>query len=170
MKKNTLIGIILLIFIWWIISFITNNNLLIPFPQNVFLEMLNLLGETTFYLDLLNTFLKIIMGFFISMIIGIPIGFISGLSKTFFEIFRPFLMIIQSSPVVSYIAIAMLWFGIGFYTPVFVAFMVIFPIIVLNISEGIASTDKKLLEMAKVFKVSKKNIFLKIYIPSLLPF
>lgn len=148
----------------------TNNPLLIPFPQNVFMEMIKLFGESSFYADLGNTILKIIFGFFISILIGIPIGILSGLSNVFFEIFRPFLMIIQSSPVVSYIAIAMLWFGIGFYTPVFVAFMVIFPVIVLNISEGIKSTDKKLLEMAKVFKLDKKKILLKIYFPSLIPF
>lgn len=170
MKKNTAIGLILILVIWWIIANSTNNQLLIPFPQKVFLEMVKLFKDSNFYGDLLNTFLKIIAGFFISILIGIPIGIISGLSKAFFEIFRPFLMLIQSSPVVSYIAIAMLWFGIGFYTPVFVAFMVIFPVVVLNISEGIRSTDEKLLEMAKVFNVEKKNILLKIYFPSLIPF
>ncbi|WGS65626.1 ATP-binding cassette domain-containing protein [Marinitoga aeolica] len=170
MKKNTAIGLILILLVWWIIAVLNNNQLLIPFPQKVFLEMVKLFKDLNFYGDLLNTFLKIIVGFFISVFIGIPIGIISGLSKSFFEIFRPFLMLIQSSPVVSYIAIAMLWFGIGFYTPVFVAFMVIFPVVVLNISEGIRSTDKKLLEMAKVFNLDKKNILLKIYFPSLIPF
>ncbi|WP_175420240.1 ATP-binding cassette domain-containing protein [Marinitoga sp. 1154] len=170
MKKYTIIGIILIIIIWQIIAILTNNPLLIPFPYNVFMEMLKLFKDYTFYSDLLNTFLKIITGFFISLLIGIPIGLISGLSKNFFNIFRPSLMLIQSSPVVSYIAIAMLWFGIGFYTPVFVAFMVIFPVIVLNISEGIKSTDKKLIEMAMVFNISKKKILLKIYFPSLIPF
>lgn len=170
MKKNTAIGLILILVIWCIIANLTNNHLLIPFPQRVFLEMVKLFKDSNFYGDLLNTFLKIITGFFVSILIGIPIGIISGLSKAFFEVFRPLLMLIQSSPVVSYIAIAMLWFGIGFYTPVFVAFMVIFPVVVLNISEGIRSTDEKLLEMAKVFKVEKKNILLKIYFPSLIPF
>ncbi|SHE59397.1 NitT/TauT family transport system permease protein [Marinitoga hydrogenitolerans DSM 16785] len=170
MKKNTILGLLLIIFTWWIIAFFTNNQLLIPFPQNVFKEMGKLFLDYSFYTDLLNTVSKIIIGFFISLLIGIPIGFISGLSQRFFEIFRPFLMIIQSSPVVSYIAISMLWFGIGFYTPIFVAFMVIFPVIVLNISEGIKSTDKKLLEMAKVYNIRKKDIFLKIYFPSIIPF
>ncbi|KAF2955724.1 ATP-binding cassette domain-containing protein [Marinitoga sp. 38H-ov] len=170
MKKNTLIGILLIIALWYLISIFTNNPLLIPFPHKVFGEMVKLFRDYTFYLDLANTFLKIIVGFFISIIIGIPIGLITGLNNNIFQIFRPMLMIIQSSPVVSYIAIAMLWFGIGFYTPVFVAFMVIFPVIVLNISEGVKSTDKKLIEMAKVFNVDNKKIILKIYFPSLIPF
>jgi NitT/TauT family transport system permease protein len=170
MKKNTIIGILLIILFWYLIYIITNNPLLIPSPQNVFGEIIYLFNDDSFYIDLINTFLKIVVGFIISVVIGIPIGLITGLNKNIFEIFRPILMLIQSSPVVSYIAIAMLWFGIGFYTPVFVSFMVIFPVIVLNISEGVKSTDKKLLEMAKVFNIDNSKILFKIYFPSLIPF
>ncbi|WP_075780766.1 ATP-binding cassette domain-containing protein [Marinitoga sp. 1137] len=170
MKKYSILGFLIIYLVWHMAAYYLHNELLVPYPHNVFLRLLSFFKTKDFYIDLFSTISKIILGFIISTIIGIPFGILSGLSEKFFKIFRPTLMIIQSSPVVSYIAIAMLWFGIGFYTPVFVSFMVVFPIVVLNISEGIKSTDKKLLEMAKVFEIPDKKILTKIYIPSLVPF
>lgn len=53
---------------------------------------------------------------------------------------------------------------------VFIAFLVVFPIIYINTIAGFMSTDPKLLEMAWVFRMQGKKKLLYIYRPALLPY
>ncbi len=164
-----LLGIATFFIIWHIIS-LFYTNLILPGPLITVETLFYLLGDSVFWTQFLNTFLKSITGLFISLGIGVPIGFLAGLNSRFDNFIRPTVMFFQGAPIVSYIAISMLWFGIGFYTPVFVAFVVIFPTIVFNISNGIRSTDKNLIEMAKLYKIPKNLIRKYIYFPSIIPF
>ncbi|MGM0641762.1 MAG: ATP-binding cassette domain-containing protein [Thermotogota bacterium] len=164
-----LLGITTFFVIWHIIS-LFYTNLILPGPLITIETLFYLLGDSVFWSQFLNTFLKSITGLVISLGIGVPLGFLAGLNSKFDNFIRPTVMFFQGAPIVSYIAISMLWFGIGFYTPVFVAFVVIFPTIVFNISNGIRSTDKNLIEMAKLYKIPNNIIRKYIYLPSIIPF
>lgn len=163
------IGLFIFVLIWHIAS-LSYNDFVLPGPFTTIVSLIELFQTPLFWSDFINTLSKTIYGLVLSVIIGIPLGLIIGINKKIYNLFRPMIMIIQSAPIISYIVIAMLWFGIGFYTPIFIAFLVLFPIVVLNISQGVISTDKKLLDMAKVYKVNFKNIVKYIYLPSLVPF
>lgn len=164
-----LIGISLFIIIWFIIS-LFYSPLILPSPILTFKTLFSLFITQDFWINYFDTLLKSIIGFSLSIIIGIPIGLLAGIKNNFYKMIRPIVMILQGAPVISYIAITMLWFGIGFYTPVFVSFIIILPTLILNISEGIKSTDTKLLEMANIYKVSKSYIYKYIFLPSIIPF
>lgn len=164
-----LLGIATFLVVWYVIS-LFYTNLILPGPLITIETLFYLLGDFSFWSEFFDTFLKSLVGLVISLGIGVPIGFLSGLNKKFDEFIRPIVMFFQGAPIVSYIAISMLWFGIGFYTPVFVAFVVIFPTIVFNISNGIRSTDKNLIEMAKLYKIPSNLIRKYIYFPSIIPF
>ncbi len=68
----------------------------------------------------------------------------------------------------SIIILLLVWLKSG-VVPVMVCFMMCLPIVYTNTLEGFASIDDKLMEMAKVFKVNRRNIISKIVIPSLMP-
>jgi len=163
------LGIVALLGVWQIIS-LFYTNLILPGPIITIETLINLLGNFDFWIQFLNTFLKSLSGLLISLMVGVPLGFFAGLNSKFDKFIRPTVMFFQGAPIVSYIAIFMLWFGIGFYTPVFVAFVVIFPTIVFNISNGIRSTDKNLIEMAQVYKINKNVVRRYIYFPSIIPY
>lgn len=164
-----LLGIATFLVVWHIIS-LFYTNLILPGPFITIETLFNLLGDSIFWTQFFNTFLKSLTGLVVSLGVGVPLGFMAGLNKKFDSFIRPTVMFFQGAPIVSYIAISMLWFGIGFYTPVFVAFVVIFPTIIFNISNGIRSTDKNLIEMAQVYKINKNVVRRYIYFPSIIPF
>lgn len=76
---------------------------------------------------------------------------------------------IKSTPVASFIILALVWLT-GNYVPIFIGFLMVLPVIYSNVFQGIAQVDVKLLEMAKVFRMSRGKKLLKIYIPSVLPY
>jgi NitT/TauT family transport system permease protein len=87
----------------------------------------------------------------------------------FLDFMKPWLVVIQTTPVLAVILIALLWFRTE-SVPVFVAFLMAFPVVCLNTVEGVRSVDGKLLEMARVFRVGAARRFIGIYLPSLFPF
>ncbi|MCP5455278.1 MAG: ATP-binding cassette domain-containing protein [Thermotogae bacterium] len=163
------LGFFIIFLLWGFIS-LFYDPLVFPGPFETFNALFSLFTEKNFWLNYLSTITKTFTGLGISLIIGIPLGLISGLHKKADKLIRPFVMVIQGAPVISYIVIAMMWFGLGFYTPVFVSVLVILPAIIFNISTGISNTDSKLIEMAKIYRVDEKKIYKYIYFPSILPF
>jgi NitT/TauT family transport system permease protein len=83
--------------------------------------------------------------------------------------FRPFIATIKSVPVASFIILCLIWLSMGTLSS-FISFLMVLPIIYSNILQGIKSTDKKLLEMAEVFRVGLFRRIVFIYLPQLKPY
>jgi len=110
------------------------------------------------------------IGFFMALAAGFFTGFLMGLNKVFYELLRPLISVVQSVPIISWLALAMLWWGVGDKGPIVIVFLTLFPIVTLNVYEGVLNIDKKLVEMAKIYKVKRSRIFRDIYLGSVFPF
>jgi NitT/TauT family transport system permease protein len=104
-----------------------------------------------------------------SVPLGIAAGLAAGLSKNAYAFLRPLFTIIAATPVMSVILIAYLALGSG-RTPVFTAFLMVFPVMAANTIEGIRSLDPKLRELCRVYRLSWRETLRYLYIPSLAPF
>lgn len=157
------------ILVWWGLSLLINREIYLPSPFTTFKAFLSLSIESKFWLSIAMSFFRVILGFLLSCLFGILFGIVSGLRKGFYEVFNPFMVAIKSTPVMSIIIIALIWFHSN-WVPVFVCFLMCFPIIWTNVVEGIRQVDKKLLDMAKVYRVNRKLVLKRIYVPSLTPY
>ena len=82
---------------------------------------------------------------------------------------RPVLRIVKATPVASFIILALVWIpspGV----PVFTSFLMVFPIVFENVLSGMRHTDRQLLEMGRMFRLSRAALFRQIYAPSLAPY
>ena len=75
----------------------------------------------------------------------------------------------KATPVASFIILALVWLD-SRHLPVFISFLMVFPTVYLNLLEGIRQTDRKLLEMARVFHVPLTRRLRGIYLPQVLPY
>jgi len=165
----TLISIISLIIIWKLISSIINSAIIFPSPESTVISLYKLVKTREFYLIILSSLERGIIGFILSFILGTAIGFAAGFNKIFNKLLEPFLVIIRSTPVMSIILIALIWFKAN-NVPIFASFLMSFPIICTNVIEGIHNIDIRLIQMAKIYKIKKWRIIGEIYFPSLMPF
>jgi len=165
-----LAGIGLIFLAWWIASLLVHVPLVLPSPWYVILAFLDMLKDGSAFALLLSTFSKAIVGLGIAFAFGVPLGMISGISKTADELLKPFMMVVRSMPVVSWLASAILLWGMGWMTPTFIVAVSLFPVISFNVAEGVRSVDLLLVEMARVYRVPKKRIIVDIYLGSLVPF
>lgn len=162
------------IFIFWILVWqglhlIIGRDIYVPSPFSVLIKLKELLFVPRFWLSVIYSIYRVLVGLLLSIILGIIVAIISSLNKYFHDLIKPFMTIIKSTPVLSFIIIALIWFSSS-NVPIFICFLMCFPIIWTNVVEGINQVDVKLLEMAKIYKVKRINILKKIYISSVLPY
>ena len=85
------------------------------------------------------------------------------------ELLSPLVAAVKAVPVASFIILALVWLSSRSLS-FFIAFLMVFPPVYLNVLEGIRQTDGKLLEMAKVFRVPLWRRMRGIYLPAVLPY
>lgn len=161
--------IVFWILVWEMASLIINKEVYLPSPISTLKALMGLIVEVEFWNTVFMSVLRVIIGFTISCICGISIGIVCGLNRFFYELFNPLVITIKSTPVMSFIIIALIWFESS-NVPIFVSFLMCFPIIWTNVVQGIRQVDGNLLQMAQIYNVKRSLVIKNIYIPSVIPY
>uniref|UniRef100_A0A7C4W3Z3 ABC transporter permease subunit n=1 Tax=Fervidobacterium thailandense TaxID=1008305 RepID=A0A7C4W3Z3_9BACT len=169
MRKNYLAGIFLLLGLWLIVSLLVGSELILPSPIKVFNTLAVLLKDPRTYQAILSTITKISVVLTATLVTGVALGFAIGLNDKLYQLFRPATLVIQAVPIITWLALVMFAFGIGWLGPVVVSVLSLFPHVLLTTAVGIRSTDVKLKEMATIYRVPKRKIIRDVYLGSVLP-
>ena len=147
-KKYTpllsLFGILLGIGIWSIITRFVNASLLPP-PIAVLDAFIYLAQDKELIGHILASLGRVILGFLIGSLLGLIFAAITSRSLIWKSIILPWIEMIRPIPPLAWIPLAILWFGIGNKSAIFlVTFGSFFPVYS-NIYDGIPSIQKKIL-------------------------
>lgn len=167
--KYTIIGVVVLILVWKLIS-LRYKAIILPSPELTFLTIKNMILSKSFWVDISYSFFRVGSGYLISLIIGSSIGIAMGLNEKTNKFLKPLISTLQTIPNISWILLAIIWFGLNSKIVIFTIFISILPIFVINTEEGVKNTDHKLLEMAHIYDLSFWNTLTKIYFPSVKPY
>lgn len=171
-KRSFLTGTVsafVLVGVWQIAAAVLDSPFILPGPLPVFLDCITLAGTASFRVMLAATFFRGLVSFSVSLVLSFLLGFASGISQSFSSMMRPWMTIIKSTPVVSFILIALLWFGSS-KVPVFVAVLMTMPVMTEAIAHGVKSSNTNLLEMAHVYRMKRSDVIFHIRLPSAMPF
>ncbi len=155
--------------VWIALSELIGLELLVPSPAATLRAFSLLIREKEFYVSCLNSLVKVLTGWATGLAAGAVLGIVTSLSRMLRELFQPLLQIIKATPVASFIVLALVLMS-SKKVPAFTCALITVPVVWANVSEGIASPDKRLLEMASFFNMPAGNKIRDIYIPSALPF
>ena len=97
-------------------------------------------------------------------------GLAAFLSRTARGVIHDFLAILNSTSVFVWIVISIIWFGLSNWAPIFTTFMITLPVVASNIVAGVHNVDRRLLEMGDVYRLSGRQKFTSIVVPSTLPY
>ena len=171
-SKNRIISaisVLTLLAAWKLLSVFYSSEFILPSPESTVLATLKLIVTKNFLLTIGATVLRGIAGFILSFILGLVLGVFAGINSSFNAFLRPILITIRSTPVISLILLALIWFKVDM-VPVFIAFLTMFPIICTNVIDGIRNVDRDLVEMARIYKIGQQKIIKDVYLPAITPF
>ena len=160
---------LLALLFWQILALIVDEELIVPSVFKVSSSFFSLLGEKNFVSTVVFSITRIFAGTFIGVTLGIMLGIASGKYEPVKVIFNPYFVVSKSVPVVSFIIILLVFLP-SRRLSIFISGLIVFPIIYSNTLIGFRQTDKKLLEMAKIFKLSPLSKLKFIYLPALYPY
>ncbi|OQY31684.1 MAG: hypothetical protein B6241_13330 [Spirochaetaceae bacterium 4572_59] len=167
--KTTSLSILLYLAVWKVLSLFIGREIILPSPEIVLVQIALLFSSGSVLHHILPTILRGLTGFFFSMILGIICGLAAGRSDRTRWFLNPLIISIRSIPVLSLILLAVIWFQTDL-VPVFICFLVVFPLITGSVITGVKQVDPDLLEMARIYRKSRKEILKSIYFPSILPY
>ena len=159
----------LLVLAWHFAAEYIGEPFLLPSPRDVVADMSVLATNPIFFSELAATFVRVLAAFSIAVTLSFAFGVPAGHSPLARAAISPLLALAKSMPVVSFILVALLWVGSSL-VPVFVAVLMILPVMTEAVSRGVRQTDPSLLYMARVYRFGKRDELLHIRIPSALPF
>ena len=155
--------------IWIIVARRVGNDFLLPSPSDVGKELWHLLFEKSFWLTTLTSLLRVLWGITISWILGTLLAYLTCTSRLLDTLLSPAISAVKSTPVASFIILALLWME-RMTLPVFITVLIVIPIVWANVSEGIREIDGGLREVTVVYRFSVWQRFSRLYVPSVLPY
>jgi len=155
--------------IWALVSFRINNAFLFPSPLSVLRALAKLGATAEFWISTGLSLLRVVGGIIISLGIGTLLAVLTERSHILRALLSPIIGIIKSTPVASFIILALLWLDRNIL-PLFITSLIVIPIVWSNVSEGIRSVNKELVDVTKIYNFSFKEKLSRLYLPSVAPF
>ena len=155
--------------VWTLAALAVGLPLLFPTPIGVLKRLIVLMGEPTFYLITAYSFGRVLIGILAAMLLGIALSFLTARFSIVRETLHPLMTVIKSTPVASFVVLAVLWMGAERVTS-FVTFLIVLPVIWTNLDEGFANIDTQLDEVTRVYRFSPLRRLRVLILPSLRPY
>lgn len=165
-----------LLFVWW--AWVKwSGTMLIPTPAAVAVMMWDFVFggiyddafSATFLKHLWTSTGRVLLGFGLAAMVGIPMGLMLGRSKLLRMMLDPMLSLLRPIPVTAWLPLAMIFFGLGAKSAVFLVFLGAFYPIMLNTVFGVRSVDPRLFEAAAMLGCTGTAQFRSITLRGALP-
>lgn len=160
---------VLALLVWELAAALLGNRLLLVGPFRVLIRLTQLCREEAFWSAIGFTFSRITLGFCLAFCLSGLLAMVSARFPLAQILLQPYMAAVQTVPVASFIVIALLWLS-GRRLSIFIAFLMVLPVLYANFLQGIRAADSKLLEMAQVFRMPLINRIRCIYAPAVRPY
>ena len=140
-----------------------------PAPSEIFYHLFFVSPDEGILMDIVFSVYRISVGYIAGCSLGILLGVGMGLSPFLRMMFYPLIMVTYPIPKIAVLPLIMLIFGIGDLSKIVVVVIGSFFLVLMNTLHGVDSLAQIYHDVAKVYKISRRNFIFKIVIPGSLP-
>jgi ABC-type nitrate/sulfonate/bicarbonate transport system permease component len=145
------------------------SHLLLPNPVNVWHELEDVLRSGEYIPDLKVTLTEVAIAFAISCISGVTLGYLISRSPYAIKVFEPLLAAIYSVPLILFLPLFVLFFGLGPGSKIAIGTSISFFPIVLNTIAGFGYVETIYITAARSMGASNLQMFRHVLLPAALP-
>lgn len=168
-RSSALMILAVLCVIWYIAGNQSTNQLILPKFQNVVSSFWQAVTTEYYLTNLWITLKRVFKGFFYAFIIGAPLGLVMGYSDTINRALSPFVNSARQVPVMAWVPLSIVWFGLGDGPTVFmITFTGIFTVII-NTINGVHDVDKSYYHAARSLGASRLTLVRDVVLPGSFP-
>ena len=170
MKRSlpALAVIALLVGLWWAVVVLT-GSVVFPTPWQVVTGTVELVRDGTLWQHIGASLFRVGTGFGVAVLVAVPLGLWIGWVEGAYVTLNPLFQMLRPISPIAWIPLAILWFGVGDLSPIFLIFIAsVFPMVV-QTTAGVHTIEKRYLRAAANFGVSRQTLFRQVVIPAVLP-
>jgi len=154
--------------VWWYVV-VATESLIFPTPAQVVTGTMELVEDGSLWEHIGASLMRVGMGFSLAILVAVPTGLWMGRVDGAFRTLNPVFQILRPISPIAWIPVAILWFGVGNASPVFLIFIAaVFPMIV-QTAAGVHTIEKRYLRAAENFGVSRSRLLRQVIVPAVLP-
>jgi NitT/TauT family transport system permease protein len=165
-----LLGFASLFLIWHAASAWLLNSVLFPPPWQVFVKAVELTQEGVLGEQVAVSLMRIASGFVGGTLIGIPLGLAIGSFTIVRRLLEPYTEFLRFIPATAMITVAVIWFGIGEGSKIFLIIYTTVFIIIINTAAGVAAVAPNKIRAAQSLGASRAQVFFFVALPATVPY
>jgi ABC-type nitrate/sulfonate/bicarbonate transport system permease component len=164
------LGVAALLLAWELAArFIWRDPQALPAPSQAVAAAFAFLTPAELAFDIGISLFRIFAGFAAATLVGVTLGILCGASRRLDAIVSPFVETLRPIPPLAWIPMAIVWFGLGETSKIFVVFLgAVFPIFT-GAWRGMRMVPPVLVSAARTMDVSGAALLLKVALPATLP-
>ena len=164
------LGFVSLFVIWHLTAVHLVGSVLFPPPAVVGRKAVQLLSNGVLVEHLSASIQRILAGFLAGSLLGIPIGLAMGSFRPVRKFLEPYTEFLRFIPSVAMITVAVIWFGIGEASKIFLIIYTTIFIVILNTAAGVAAIAPNKVRAAQALGATRAQIFLHVAMPATVPY
>lgn len=153
---------------WWVVV-VQSRSVIFPTPLQVVTAAVDLAREGTLWDHIGASLFRVACGFLLAIAVAIPLGLWMGWVSGAYRTLNPIFQVLRPISPIAWIPLAILWFGVGNESPIFLIFLSsVFPTIV-QTAAGVHTIERQYIRAAQNFGVSRAKLILEVVLPAVLP-
>ena len=164
------LGFASLFVLWHLASVYLVSSVLFPPPAIVFRKAVILVRNGVLLEHLWASVQRILVGFIAGSLLGIPIGLAMGSFRPVRQVLEPYTEFLRFIPSVAMITVAVIWFGIGEASKIFLIIYTTIFIVILNTAAGVSAIANNKIRAAQALGATPGQIFFHVALPATVPY
>lgn len=164
-----LASFILLVLAWEIMALWLKSPL-VPDVPTIAREFVTISKGGKAYQEIWVTLYRMTLGFVLAIVVAFPIGIASAVSRPAERFFEPGIILGLTVPGLVWALLCVIWFGVSLATPVVSVALGVLPSMAITVQQGVRSLSAETVEMTRVFRIRRRTILRRIWIPLLYAF
>ena len=164
------LGFASLFVLWHLASIYLVSSVLFPPPAIVFRKAVILVRNGVLLEHLWASVQRILVGFIAGSLLGIPIGLAMGSFRPVRQVLEPYTEFLRFIPSVAMITVAVIWFGIGEASKIFLIIYTTIFIVILNTAAGVSAIATNKIRAAQALGAKPGQIFFHVALPATVPY
>jgi len=152
--------------VWW---FAAQGSVIFPTPWDVVTGTLELIRKGTLTQHVVASLFRVSLGYGLAVVLGIPVGSLMGWYPGAYRALNPMVQLLRPISPIAWIPIAILWFGVGDLSPIFLIFLSSFFPIVVSTVAGVHLVEQQYLRAGANFGLSGLALYRQVIFPAALP-
>jgi NitT/TauT family transport system permease protein len=142
---------------------------ILPPPEQVAARFVTAWADGTIAPHAAQTLIEVALGFALGAGLALVVGYLLARLPLAERLLSPYLVAAQATPILVLAPLLALWFGSGLLAKVVICSLIVFFPVAIATMVGVRSVDARLLELARSFRATRRQIVTTLEVPAALP-